>query len=1134
MSAHNKYILFFVFILFSNLSYADDLISLLKIQGKVQISSDMKSWKDVNKPQKIENKTWLKTGKNGSVVLVLPDRTQTKVTRNSTLFLEKKPKKKQTINLKIGKLWSKTNKIPVKISIKSPNAVASIRGTEWVTEVKDDGSSVFALLEGKIVLKSNNNDEVNINSGSVASVDRSGSVSQTKIINTGKYLQFLYNYQIEPYAYFSENIINSFKSETGKSSKEGLGRGEFFANKEKIPVEFFKIQEFVNRNKINELVNFLNNPRSSINWKTWAEFIKAETFIASGDFEGFKTYSKRLPNDIRSTYLRAKFNISQGELEKSKELLLSIPPEKRLSFHHFQIAKIFKIMGQSEKAKIYFNKSRVQANLWINPVVELASIALSKSNFDEASEFLKQAKNLSNKSVEYKSLTGQFFTLRNQLEEADNILSSISDEKRNFSIITDRGVVELKKGNSSKAIDKLVNATAIERGYSRAYSFLAVAHYHKGETEEAIRQLNRSIEFDPLDPMPHIIASAIYSSELKFNESISEANIARKKSKNFTNLKILETDQQGTINIGSRFHDLGLPKLASKSANKIRDLMWAGSYFYDAKLSDSKYVKNSKYLTGYMLDSQVFGARRDKPDIISKPGDHGYTEFKANGANENQTYSVKKGFNGRSISGDIERSYLVDFGAFSASRDAYVAADDTDKSYAGLGFVGLGMRKNYDTNFFLSANIVPFHTGGTYPVDDLTSRFDVGASKRSDNSTRMLRLGLEKGKSKVNVSVAGGCDGKDEQDTQKIELGLSQIGKLQGNSNYLISLEGAVKRGEMEYIVTHPTSGNCTDLASIGNYSRRADNVQSVESDYVVTGVVNKKIGNVKGSLKIRLGNYQHDFDQSLVLDNVAQVDFLSNANYFRFRPSIGLETEFLGGSVHLASISDMKTVSSTSFAATDIASIYPKYEFMNSGGKIEQNSVKYNRDISKNISLDVEYHKFEVFNNPIEQVIREQWNSDLLENFTLKNYENPNLNRVVEGHDDFVAAKFDMVEVTLERELSGGFSMLMGFGNIDTYELDHPYYLENKALGRVTLIPESYYYVGATVPYLNGIVSGKVSKQENLISSSRPNDYNLSKYTLNYTKKLLENNSILALNLEGGIEGSSDHEVGFTYRVMY
>ena len=69
---------------------------------------------------------------------------------------------------------------------------------------------------------------------------------------------------------------------------------------------------------------------------------------------------------------------------------------------------------------------------------------------------------------------------------------------------------------------------------------------------------------------------------------------------------------------------------------------------------------------GYMLDSQVFGARRDKPDIISKPGNYGYTEYKANGANETQNYSIKKGFNGRSISGDIEKSYLIDFGAFGA------------------------------------------------------------------------------------------------------------------------------------------------------------------------------------------------------------------------------------------------------------------------------------------------------------------------------------------------------------------------------------------------------------------------------------------------------------------------------------
>ena len=107
--ASTKLLIFVILYLFTNSVNADERISILKIVGKVQISSDMKNWVIVKKPQKIENKTWLKTGKSASVVLVLPDRTQTKVTRNSKLFLEKKPKKKQSINLKLGKIWSKTN-----------------------------------------------------------------------------------------------------------------------------------------------------------------------------------------------------------------------------------------------------------------------------------------------------------------------------------------------------------------------------------------------------------------------------------------------------------------------------------------------------------------------------------------------------------------------------------------------------------------------------------------------------------------------------------------------------------------------------------------------------------------------------------------------------------------------------------------------------------------------------------------------------------------------------------------------------------------------------------------------------------------------------------------------------------------
>ena len=161
-----------------------------------------------------------------------------------------------------------------------------------------------------------------------------------------------------------------------------------------------------------------------------------------------------------------------------------------MSFHNYQLGKIYKVMGKNKKAFEHFENAHNQAKLWISPLIEMASLAMLESNFDYANTLLKKQKNLPNKSLEYKSIAMQFFTLRNQIEKSEQILSTIQEDELNFSTITDAGVIELKKGNPSKAIKKIVEATAIERNYSRAYSFLAVAHFHKGETKEAIRQLD--------------------------------------------------------------------------------------------------------------------------------------------------------------------------------------------------------------------------------------------------------------------------------------------------------------------------------------------------------------------------------------------------------------------------------------------------------------------------------------------------------------------------------------------------------------------------------------------------------------------------------------------------------------------
>ena len=153
--------------------------------------------------------TWIKTGPSGTATIVLPDKTQTKIAKNSELLLRGKSGGSGEVKLKLGKIWAKTNKKPVKIKIKAPNAVASIRGTEWVIEVDNSGSSSLAVMEGNIDLKSNNGITQSVDSGSVATVDRSGKISVAKLVNPGEYLQFVYRYQVEPLAYLPSSLIKS-------------------------------------------------------------------------------------------------------------------------------------------------------------------------------------------------------------------------------------------------------------------------------------------------------------------------------------------------------------------------------------------------------------------------------------------------------------------------------------------------------------------------------------------------------------------------------------------------------------------------------------------------------------------------------------------------------------------------------------------------------------------------------------------------------------------------------------------------------------------------------------------------------------------------------------------------------------
>ena len=140
-----RFLLSTLIIFICNPVWAEDF-KIVSFKGMVETSVDQELWNIVTEGQLVETGIWIRTGPKASATILLPNRTQTKISRNAEFQLNYQAKQTQ-VNLKVGKIWSKTNKKPAKITVKAPNAVASIRGTEWIVEVSEDSSSTLAVLE---------------------------------------------------------------------------------------------------------------------------------------------------------------------------------------------------------------------------------------------------------------------------------------------------------------------------------------------------------------------------------------------------------------------------------------------------------------------------------------------------------------------------------------------------------------------------------------------------------------------------------------------------------------------------------------------------------------------------------------------------------------------------------------------------------------------------------------------------------------------------------------------------------------------------------------------------------------------------------------------------------------------------
>jgi len=112
------------------------------------------AWREAPIRQDIVGGDTLRTNAIGNLAILFTDRTQIRVGRNSTLVINEVASQQGTTQLSLpaGQVWARAARGGTGVDVKTPAAVAAIRGTDWSLSVDASGKTSLIVLEGVVEL----------------------------------------------------------------------------------------------------------------------------------------------------------------------------------------------------------------------------------------------------------------------------------------------------------------------------------------------------------------------------------------------------------------------------------------------------------------------------------------------------------------------------------------------------------------------------------------------------------------------------------------------------------------------------------------------------------------------------------------------------------------------------------------------------------------------------------------------------------------------------------------------------------------------------------------------------------------------------------------------------------------------
>lgn len=137
---------------------AENTASVSYMEGTVSKSRDGKDWKPLSKGDTLAENESVKTGVKSRLELTLPDGSKMRFSEGTNFKVDslmfKEEERSLGIDVLFGKAWAKVTKEKKgsRFEVKTPNAVAGVRGTVYRVDVNNDTSSLVRVYDGEVAV----------------------------------------------------------------------------------------------------------------------------------------------------------------------------------------------------------------------------------------------------------------------------------------------------------------------------------------------------------------------------------------------------------------------------------------------------------------------------------------------------------------------------------------------------------------------------------------------------------------------------------------------------------------------------------------------------------------------------------------------------------------------------------------------------------------------------------------------------------------------------------------------------------------------------------------------------------------------------------------------------------------------